>query len=449
MLKGAWHEATPEPGTVIGSRYVVDGVLGKGGMSLVLRARDSRLGHMVALKLLRSSEERLGERAQRFLREARIIARLRSDHVVGVLDVDVNASPPYLVMELLEGSTVAQLLAARGSFDPGVATRMIAQACRGVADAHALGVVHRDLKPSNLFVERDANGSQRVKVIDFGVSKCLLEQVDQPELTSSGQILGSPRYMCPEQVRSGNDLDARVDIWALGTILYELIAGVSPFDAPTTADTLARIVRDPPTPLRAYRPDVPERVAALVALCLSKDRTLRPPSALALLQELEAMTPPGPLCLDEASGWERADSALGTTDSGGKWSWAHVPRGEPVRLRRVGVLASVAAFTALCGWLGAHSLQADAPVTSPLPPPSAAVEASGPILSVSARLQPRDGQSSSQETTVRRQAEVEAAATATAADGPPRDPARSRLARPANGKAATSRDEDLALDRRE
>jgi serine/threonine-protein kinase len=404
---------------------------------------------MVALKLLRSSEERLGERAQRFLREARIIARLRSDHVVGVLDVDVNASPPYLVMELLEGSTVAQLLAARGKFDPSVATRMIAQACRGVVDAHALGVVHRDLKPSNLFVERDANGSQRVKVIDFGVSKCLLEQVDQPELTSSGQILGSPRYMCPEQVRSGNDLDARVDIWALGAILYELIAGVSPFEAPTTADTLARIVRDPPTPLRAYRPDVPERVAALVALCLSKDRALRPPSALALLQELEAITPPGPLCLDEASAWERPDSAIGTTDSGGKWSWAHFPRREPVRIQRVGVLASVAVITALCGWLGAHRLRLGALVTSPSPPPSAAVEASGPILSVNAPLQPADGPSSSREAALRRQTDMEAATTATAAGGRPSDPARSRPPRPGNGKAVTSRDEDLALDQRE
>src|SRR5205814_2537966 len=145
---------------------------------------------------------------------------------------------------LLDGRTLAEVLAQRGALDLTTALRIFVEACHGVADAHAIGVIHRDLKPSNVMIVGGRDGVRRVKVIDFGISKPLVIEDAEPSLTSTGQILGSPRYMAPEQVRGAPGIDGRVDVWALGAILYELLAGEAPFQAPTVADTLARIVRD-------------------------------------------------------------------------------------------------------------------------------------------------------------------------------------------------------------
>jgi len=352
-------DEVPAAGTLIGGRYVVEGLLGRGGTSLVLRARDTRLGHIVALKVLRNEEGRRRQDAMRFLREARIIARLKSEHVVTVLDVEAEADPPYLAMELLEGDTVAQLLSAHGRFTPDVALRIVAQACRGVADAHALGVMHRDLKPSNLIVTRAPNGLRRVKVIDFGISKPIVDDPSHVELTSTGQIIGSPRYMSPEQVRGGEEVDGRTDIWALGAILYELIAGVAPFEAPTVADTLARIVRDTPSPLGNYAPDVPPRAASLVSLCLSKDPALRPPDVRALLEELEALAPPAPLSFDDAVAREGTKETAATTQASVERSWSlgppslSAPRALPRRPPTPIVVTVVVIGCAGLAWLGA------------------------------------------------------------------------------------------------
>ena len=429
-------EEAPAPGVVIGSRYVVLGVLGRGGMSVVLRARDLRLGHVVALKVLRASEDRRSQHTQRFLREARVIAQLRSDHVVNVLDVDTESDPPYLAMELLEGHTVAELLEARGRLPVDVALRIVVQACRGVADAHALGVMHRDLKPSNLIVTRAADGRQRVKVIDFGISKPFLPNATEPALTSTGQILGSPRYMSPEQVRAGAAIDARADIWALGAILYELIAGVSPFEAPTVADTLARIVRDRPAPLRDHAPDVPARVASVIFLCLSKDPLLRPPDVRALLEELEAVTPSGELTVESPREGERPAGSGETTQGTGARSWSLARPSPPARSPRRALVAAVVASAGIAALLGGWAL--DRPGAPP-GPPSAAAAAAAPPHAVDL-LEPL-------------QSSAPAAHPAASPSPPPavgpRGETRGRTeARPHRADAATS-DEDLELNRRE
>ncbi len=252
----------------------------------------------MALKILQRSGDRRSEVEQRFLREARIIAKLESDHVVRVLDVNTSNDPPYLAMELLDGETVEALLETRKRLDVLLALRIVAQACRGVADAHALGVIHRDLKPSNLVLARTTDGALRVKVIDFGISKPILREIDDASLTATGEVVGSPVYMAPEQLRSGGPADPRSDIWALGTILYELVTGVAPFDDPSIGKTLQRILAEEPKAMSALVPDVPASVAALVAACLSKDVVRRPQTAQALLEELEeleAMNVPGAL----------------------------------------------------------------------------------------------------------------------------------------------------------
>ncbi|HEY2518444.1 MAG TPA: serine/threonine-protein kinase [Polyangiaceae bacterium] len=282
----------PAVGACIAARYVVEELIAEGGMSVVVRARDLRLGHAVALKVMRRSRGIGDAQIARFLREAQTVARLRSEHVVRVLDVDTLSHPPFLAMELVEGGDVSALMRERGPCSVQEALEIVIQACRGVALAHAIGVVHRDLKPSNLLLAKTAGGGLRVKVTDFGISKMVVPD-GAPDLTSSGQILGSPRYMSPEQVRGASTVDARADVWALGVLLYELIVGAAPFDALTVADTLARIVAEPSPPLRARAPAVPPELEAIVAMCLEKDAALRPPSVSALLEELEAIAASG------------------------------------------------------------------------------------------------------------------------------------------------------------
>jgi eukaryotic-like serine/threonine-protein kinase len=331
----------PAIGACVASRYVVEEVIGSGGMSVVVRARDLRLDAPVALKILRRSRAVGSAQLARFVREARIVARLRSDHVVRILDVDAASQPPYLAMDLVPEGDVGRLLSTKGRLPVPLALAIVLQACRGVADAHASDIVHRDLKPSNLLLARTSKGAMRIKVADFGISKTM-EQGLGPDLTSSGQIVGSPRYMSPEQVRGGGGIDARSDVWALGAILYELISGLAPFDAETVPDTLARIVSETATPLEGE--DVPPRLSAVVAMCLQKDPALRPPSVTALAQELETI---------EVRTLGAAETAAMTDESGTSgrpWSrsisaW---PRG---KTQRAGgwALASVIAFAAGIG----------------------------------------------------------------------------------------------------
>jgi serine/threonine protein kinase len=273
---GTGLDGIPLPGEMIGGKFVVERVLGVGGMGVVVAARHVQLGQTVAIKFLRRSAATSPESVNRFLREARASVGLQSAHVVRVMDVGtLDDGLPFMVMEHLNGTDLGQSLEARGVLPIEEAVDCLVQAMDAVAEAHSFGIVHRDLKPSNLFLTVRTDGSPLVKVLDFGISKAVDGMGPRVDLTSTSMVLGSPLYMSPEQVRSTKSVDTRTDVWALGVILYELVAGVPPFEAETVTGLCAKIVADPPVPLRSRRPEIPTALESAVNRCLDKEVSRR------------------------------------------------------------------------------------------------------------------------------------------------------------------------------
>jgi serine/threonine protein kinase len=270
----------PRIGDVIDSKYKTESVLGSGGMGIVVAARHLQLGQRVAIKFLRTDVGQDTAAVARFLREARAVVALSSEHVARVLDVGtLDSGAPYIVMEYLAGRDIAQALRESGRFTVAEAVAFVLQACEAIAEAHALGIVHRDLKPSNLFVARRLDGSPLVKVLDFGISRApelgSIASRGVPSLTASGLMIGSPLYMSPEQIRNAKGVDGRTDVWSLGVILYELLTGAPPFSGETLGEVLAQIVAKDAPPVRRTSPDVPEALAQLISKCLDRDPALR------------------------------------------------------------------------------------------------------------------------------------------------------------------------------
>jgi serine/threonine-protein kinase len=265
--------SVPQPGETIAGKFFIERVLGVGGMGVVVAARHTHLDQTVAIKFLRRDAARDEGAVSRFLREARAAAGLQSEHVVRVMDAGrLDDGLPFMVMEHLVGVDLDQVLVQRGRLPLDECIDYLLQCMQAVAEAHAAGIVHRDLKPSNLFLTTRPDGSRIVKVLDFGISKALDGAGRQPvNLTATSMTLGSPLYMSPEQVRSSKNVDARTDIWALGIIAYELLAGIQPFEAETVTGLCAKIVADEPEPLRTVRPDVPPAFEAVVMRCLEKN----------------------------------------------------------------------------------------------------------------------------------------------------------------------------------
>ncbi|WP_437618268.1 serine/threonine-protein kinase [Sorangium sp. So ce1151] len=262
-----------QPGDILAGKYRVERLLGTGSMEVVVAAVHVELGQCVAVKFMRSAHDVTADARERFLREARAAVRLRSQHVARVFDVGtLEGGAPYIVMEFLEGRDLAALLKESGALSLDDALEYVLQTCEAVGEAHAAGIVHRDLKPANLFVAQDVSGSPCIKVLDFGISK--ISGADLA-LTDDDQTLGSPYYMSPEQMSSSKDVDARSDLWALGVLLYELIAGQTPFHANTLAEFYGRILAAQPTPLRERRSDVPPELDAVIQRCLTHDREQR------------------------------------------------------------------------------------------------------------------------------------------------------------------------------
>ena len=269
--RGGADAMLPGPGDTIVGKYRVDAVIGQGGMGIVMGGVDLSLGRPVAIKFL--SPERAGRpgAAERFLREARSAAMIQSEHVVRVYEVSqLPNGAPFIVMEHLRGVDLAQVLIQRGPLSFPEACDLLLQACEALGEAHLRGIVHRDLKPQNLFYTQFPDGSPLVKVLDFGISKMMAEG-GQPNLTATDTVMGTPLYMSPEQVRSLKNVDARSDIWALGSILFELVTRSPIFEAPSASALCAMIAMDPPTPLRVRRPDAPPGLEAFVLRCLHKD----------------------------------------------------------------------------------------------------------------------------------------------------------------------------------
>jgi serine/threonine-protein kinase len=264
-----------QPGEVLLGKYRVDRVLGAGGIGIIVAAHHLQLDERVAIKFLLPEALQSPDVVARFAQEARAAVKIKSEHVVRVIDVGtLPTGSPYMVMEYLEGADLSAVLSKRGPMPVEEVVGLVLQACEALAEAHAIGIVHRDLKPANLFAIARADGSASVKVLDFGISKVTTPGSDMG-MTKTSAIVGSPLYMSPEQMRSAKTVDARTDIWSLGAILFELLTGQPPFTGESLPELCVNIMNSPPASIQAMRPDLPPRLEAVILRCLEKDRQNR------------------------------------------------------------------------------------------------------------------------------------------------------------------------------
>ena len=262
--------------------YRVLKLLGQGGMGAVYLAEDPQLERLVALKVMRPELAAKLDFRQRFLREAKATAKLKDDHIVAIYHVGEHKGLPFLAMEYLQGESLEQWLSRGKNLTVAQLLRVARDITRGLAAAHAKGLIHRDIKPANLWLEAPRG---RVKILDFGLAR---GDKDDMQLTQKGTILGTPAYMSPEQSR-GEPADGRSDLFSLGCILYRLCTGRLPFSEPTLMSTLAALATKDPVPVAEVNPQIPSELAELAMRLLAKPREDRPASAQAVLQELQAI----------------------------------------------------------------------------------------------------------------------------------------------------------------
>ena len=273
-------EPSDQPGSIgrLGV-YEVSEVVGQGGMGVVLKAFDPSLHRVVAVKVLAPYLAHNPQARRRFIREAQAIAAVSHDHVITIHAIDESAEQPKIVMQFIAGRSLQQRIDAEGSLDLKEILRIGMQTAAGLAAAHAQGLVHRDVKPSNILLE---NGIQRVKLTDFGLARA----VDDASLTQSGVIAGTPQYMAPEQA-NGDAVDYRADLFSLGSVLYAMCVGHSPFRASTTMGVLKRVCHDPARPIQELNPDIPDWLCAIIMKLLAKKPDERFSTAKSVAEVLE------------------------------------------------------------------------------------------------------------------------------------------------------------------
>ncbi len=278
-------ESTVQPGDLLGGRYLVESVLGIGGMGVVVATRHVALNTRFAVKLMRPEAMRDEASVERFLREARAAATLKSEHCVRVLDVGkLENGSPYMVMELLVGKDLGELVHESGARSPAESVDYILQACEGIAEAHSLGLIHRDIKPQNLFLTRGVDGMPLVKVLDFGLAKSMKATPEIRALTHTDAVMGSPVYMSPEQMRASRNMDARSDIWSLAVCLYELLTARTPFNGSTYPELCSMVLNQPPLPMPS---DIPRALTRVILRALQKDPRRRYVDVAELAEALE------------------------------------------------------------------------------------------------------------------------------------------------------------------
>src|SRR3984885_14263621 len=277
-------------GTKLGP-YEIVAPLGAGGMGEVYRARDLRLGRDVALKILPESFARDADRLRRFEQEARAVAALNHPNILAVFDIGEQNGSPFIVSELLEGESLRAAL-DRGVMPQRKTIEYGVQIAHGLAAAHEKGIVHRDLKPENVFITKDG----RIKILDFGLAKLIQSPTSRPDeltLTSShtvaGVVMGTASYMAPEQVR-GESADTRTDIFAFGSVLYEMLSGVRAFKRDTAAETMTAVLKDDPPELSDPVRNVSPTLERIVRRCLEKSPDQRFQSARDLSFALSALS---------------------------------------------------------------------------------------------------------------------------------------------------------------
>jgi serine/threonine-protein kinase len=267
----------PEKGETIAGKYVIEAPCGRGGLAVVLSAMHLELDRRVAIKVLLPEWAGDSEVVRRFVREGRTATRIKSEHVVRVFDVGtLESGAPYLVLEYLDGHNLEDIVTNWGPVAVPTAIDWVLQAAEAIAEAHAHGIVHRDLKPANLFLTRRADGSACIKVIDFGLSKLNDPRLrGVPKITLPTDVMGSPHYMAPEQLKATCDADERADLWALGAVLHELITGQAPFGGETVAEICATVLTQATPRISSIRANVPPGLERAVLRCLEKDPAAR------------------------------------------------------------------------------------------------------------------------------------------------------------------------------
>src|SRR5688572_367076 len=288
----AQKSGAPDPliGRVIADRFKVVSLIARGGMGKVYRAEQAPLGRLCAVKVLNPNYngDADPEFHQRFFREASITSQISHPNSVTIFDYGkTDDEIYYMAMEYLEGQTLHHALREGGVMNEERVGRIAAQICRALREAHALDVIHRDLKPANIFLTRHGDDEDFVKVLDFGLVKHLSERPEE-QLTQTGLFMGSPKYMAPEQIQGGH-VDARTDIYSLGIIMYEMLAGKVPFDRATSVNILMAHVGEPPPPMREVNPNLvcSGVFEDLVMRCIAKDPNARFTSMDDLLQAIK------------------------------------------------------------------------------------------------------------------------------------------------------------------
>ncbi|MBX3229179.1 MAG: serine/threonine protein kinase [Labilithrix sp.] len=325
-------------GVAVGGKYEIKRVLGAGGMGVVCEAVHNDLGKRVALKLIDKSMKESELIVARFRREARAAGQIDSEHIVDVFDVGADPRVGlYMVMEYLTGEDLQERLERDGKIDTRTAVMIGQQVARGLAKAHAAGVVHRDLKPANVYLTQRDNGQLLVKLLDFGVSK-LVDVPNDARITGQGTPIGTPLYMSPEQAEGRDDVDGRADIWSLGTVLYEALSGRSAFaDRGSYHNTLMGILTSKPAPLHEVAPWVPASLADVVHAMLVHDRDARLPDADTVTQRLHDVFPtvmPDGTGKHSAVIVPKAESPVDATGDTEVFTSAAIPSAPPSRASR-------------------------------------------------------------------------------------------------------------------
>ena len=276
---------------VLSANYELDREIGRGGMGIVYKAKDRRLKRPVAVKLLPPELAFRSEIRSRFLKEAETAAQLSHPNIVPIYSVDERDGLVYFVMAFVDGENLAARLHSQGRLDSTEARRILKEVADALAYAHERGVVHRDIKPDNILLCADDEG--RVMVTDFGIARAVSEGSDS-RLTATGMAIGTPAYMSPEQSMGERDIDGRADLYALGVVGYQMLAGELPFNAPSTPALLVKQISERPTPIDVHRPDAPPDLARAVMMLLEKDPANRFPTAEALVTALDTGNVPEP-----------------------------------------------------------------------------------------------------------------------------------------------------------
>jgi serine/threonine-protein kinase len=362
MADGSVETVDPLIGHTLAERYRLTRKIGEGGMGAVYEAQHVLIGKPVAVKVLREKYVDRPEVAQRLVQEARLASSIRHENIVDITDSGATEDGrTFVVMEHLHGQSLAQLIRTEGALSEARAIAIASQAASALGAAHERGIVHRDVKPENLFIV-DRNGKDFVKVVDFGISKTVrpggLPAEESLRLTDTGLVLGTPLYMSPEQARGEDDLDHRIDIYALGVILYESLTGEVPFHASNYLGVIAQVVASEPTAPRLLRPElrISETMERVVQKAMAKSRADRYTSMAALEADLERVLAGGNV--------EAPRASLPTPR----------PRGNGLLLAAMGVLAGTALLLAIDRFTRAPApppLPTPPVATVPPPPPPA------------------------------------------------------------------------------